>query len=167
LTWVEPRLRGATAGEALRDGADTDGRGFDRRVAFQSLKAESLYASRREGRRRRRCWATCGNAPHPNGHCRFDYGSGFQLEHRQLDPLGLVLNAGARYLVVLPAGAQQPHAYRLASQRALSKLAAAGATVPQSTIDFRPTTCAFGVPDGFRGGAVGKASVRPRWCGRD
>ena len=53
---------------------------------------------------------------------RVQYESWQGLRRRQLDPLGLVLKAGAWYLVALPAGATEPRTYRLASVRALQVL---------------------------------------------
>ncbi len=53
---------------------------------------------------------------------RVQYESWQGLRRRQLDPLGLVLKAGAWYLVALPAGATEPRTYRLASLRALQVL---------------------------------------------
>lgn len=53
---------------------------------------------------------------------RVQYDSWQGLRHRTLDPLGLVLKAGAWYLVALPARARQPRTYRLASLRTLQVL---------------------------------------------
>jgi len=53
---------------------------------------------------------------------RVQYESWNGLQRRQLAPLGLVIKAGAWYLVALPAGAAEPRTYRLASLRALSLL---------------------------------------------
>jgi predicted DNA-binding transcriptional regulator YafY len=52
------------------------------------------------------------------GHCiRVQYESWKGLQRRQLAPLGLVLKAGAWYLIAVPAGAREPRTYRLASLR--------------------------------------------------
>lgn len=53
---------------------------------------------------------------------RVQYESWQGLRQRVLDPLGLVLKAGAWYLVALPAGAKQPRTYRLASVHAVHAL---------------------------------------------
>lgn len=52
------------------------------------------------------------------GRCiRVLYESWKGLQRRQLAPLGLVLKAGAWYLIAVPAGAREPRTYRLASLR--------------------------------------------------
>lgn len=58
------------------------------------------------------------------GRCiKVQYESWKGLQRRQLDPLGLVLKAGAWYLVALPAGGREARSYRLASLRACELLA--------------------------------------------
>jgi predicted DNA-binding transcriptional regulator YafY len=57
------------------------------------------------------------------GRCiKVQYESWKALQRRQLAPLGLVLKAGAWYLIALPAGATEPRSYRLASLRACELL---------------------------------------------
>lgn len=74
---------------------------------------------------------------------RVHYDSWHRTSHAELDPLGLVLKAGAWYLVARTAGHEAVRTYRLASLRALE-----------------PTGTRFRPPRGFDLAAAWRASIR-------